>query len=212
MKKLLFISVILLTAFTASAQSEKYIAAMQKNITDLDSVFARNNAAALANNFERIADAEKTQWLPYYYAAYCNILITYTEQDKSKVDPIADRAEELLVKAEAIVGENSETAVIRSMVATAHMMVDPQTRWAKYGAASSSYMAKAKSLDSTNPRPVLLEGQSKFYTPEAFGGGKPVAKPLFEQAIKMFGQFKPSSALHPTWGLGTAAYFLAQCN
>ena len=35
---------------------------------------------------------------------------------------------------------------------------------------------KAEALDSTNPRPVLLEAENKFYTPEAYGGGKDVAK------------------------------------
>ena len=92
------------------------------------------------------------------------------------------------------------------------MMVDPQSRWQQYGKTSSGYMAKAKELDPTNPRALLLEGQSKFYTPEAFGGGKDVAKPLFEKAIAMYGTFKPASELHPVWGKSTAIYFLAQCD
>ncbi|MEJ7671851.1 MAG: hypothetical protein WKF59_03885 [Chitinophagaceae bacterium] len=58
------------------------------------------NGKELANNFERIADAEKTQWLPYYYAAYCNVMNAFMEQDKTKVDAIADKAEELITKAE----------------------------------------------------------------------------------------------------------------
>jgi hypothetical protein len=212
MKKIILVGAAFILSLTAMSQSEKYVKAMKKNIADIDSMYVRNNAAELANSFERIADAEKTQWLPYYYAAYCNIAASYTEKDKTMIDKIADKAEELIKKAEEIGGENSETNVIRSMIASTHMMVDPQSRWAKYGPASSGYMAKAKSLDSTNPRPILLEGQSKFYTPKAFGGGKDVAKPLFEQAIRMFGTFKPASELHPTWGMGTAKYFLSQCD
>ena len=195
------------------AQSDKYAAAMKTNISMLDSVYQKGNAGELANNFERIGDAEKTQWLPYYYASYCNVMKAFTEQDKTKTDAIADKAEQLITKAEEIMGkENSETDVIKSMIASAHMMVDPQTRWQQYGSGSSQNIEKAKQLDPTNPRPVLLEGQAKFYTPEAFGGGKAVAKPLFEKAIPMFDAFKPESELHPTWGKTTTEYFLSQCN
>jgi hypothetical protein len=186
---------------------------MKKNIAMLDSAIQKGNAKELANNFERIGDAEKIQWLPYYYAAYSHILTTYTEKDKSKIDPISDKAEELILKAEAIAGkENSEIAVIKSMIASSHMMVDPQSRYMQYGPASASNIEKAIALDPTNPRPVYLEAQAKLYTPEAFGGGKSVAKPVFEKAITMFDTFKPASELHPAWGKSMAQYFLAMAN
>jgi hypothetical protein len=210
-KALLLISMISFGNFLF-AQSEKYTAAMKKNIALLDSAMKNNTMPDLANSFTRIADAEKTEWLPYYYASYCTVMSAFTEQDKSKTDGIADKAEELLVKAETIAGKpNSETHVIRSMVASAHMMVDPQSRWQQYGAVSSENIASAKELDPTNPRPVYLEAQAKFYTPEAFGGGKAVAKPLFEKAITMFDAFKQKTELEPVWGKAAAEYFLALC-
>jgi hypothetical protein len=213
MKKTILSVLIICSCITTFAQSDKYAPAMKKNIAMLDSAMQKGNAKELANNFERIADAEKSQWLPYYYAAYCNIMVTYTEKDKTKVDAIADKAEELITKAEALAGkENSEIDVIKSMIASAHMMVDPQSRYMQYGAASSSNIEKAKALDPTNPRPVYLEAQAKFYTPAAFGGGKDVAKPLFEKALSMFDTFKPETDLHPTWGKAAAQYFLAQAN
>jgi hypothetical protein len=213
MKKTILSAAIIFSSLITLAQSDRYVPAMKKNIAMLDSALQKGNAKELANNFERIGDAEKTQWLPYYYAAYANILSTYTEKDKSKVDPVADKAEELINKAEAIAGkENSEIAVIKSMIASTHMMVDPQSRYMKYGAASGSNIEKAKALDPTNPRPVYLEAQAKFYTPEAFGGGKAVAKPLFEKALAMFDTFKPESELYPAWGKSMAQYFLSLAN
>ncbi len=213
MKKTILSALMICFCITTFAQSDKYAPAMKKNISMLDSAMQKGNAKELANNFERIGDAEKLQWLPYYYAAYANILSTYTEKDKSKVDAIADKAEELIIKAEGLAGkENSETAVIKSMIASAHMMVDPQSRFMQYGAASSENMQRAQELDPVNPRAVYLEAQAKFYTPAAFGGGKSVAKPLFEKALKMFVTFKPASELHPTWGKDAAEYFLAMAN
>ncbi|MDQ6756815.1 MAG: hypothetical protein M3004_07760 [Bacteroidota bacterium] len=213
MRKTILSMLLICFGITIFAQSDKYVSAMKKNISMLDSAMQKGNLAVVANNFERIGDAEKFLWLPYYYAAYCNVINAFMEKDKIKVDAIADKAEELIIKAEGLAGkENSETAVIKSMIASSHMMVDPQSRYMKYGAAATSNIAKAKELDPTNPRAIYLEAQQKFYTPPAFGGGKDVAKPLFEKALKMFDTFKPETELHPTWGKGETQYFLSQVN
>ena len=195
------------------AQSDKYLPSMKKNISMLDSAFQKGNFKDLANNFERIGDAEKLQWLPYYYASYCTVMSAFTEKDKTKSDAIADKAEELIIKAEGLAGkENSEIDVIKSMIASAHLMVDPQTRWMQYGKASSENIEKAKALDPTNPRPVYLEGQAKFFTPESFGGGKEPAKVLLEKALVMFDAFKPQTELDPAWGKSSTLYFLSMAN
>ena len=210
-KALLFITLVSFSSFLF-AQSDKYTGAMQKNIALLDSALKNGTTTDLANNFLRIADAEKTQWLPYYYAAYCTVMTSFKEQDKSKTDGIADKAEEYITKAETVAGKpNSETHVIRSMIASTRMMVDPQARWQQYGPESSQNLKDAEELDPTNPRPVYLEGTAKFYTPESFGGGKAPAKELFEKALTMFDTFKPKTDLDPTWGKATTLYFLDQC-
>ena len=214
MKKIsTFLLLATMVTLSVSAQSDKYKAAMQKNISQLDTAVVKNTLGELANNFERIGDVEKTQWLPYYYAAYCTVMNAYLQQDKSKSDPLADKAEALITKAAGLNGkENSEIYVIKSMIASSHMMVDPQNRWQQYGQVSTENINKAKALDPTNPRPVYLEAQTKFYTPEAFGGGKAPAKEMFIKAIQLFDQFKPQADLDPTWGKMSAQYFLSQCN
>lgn len=212
MKTILLVTALVISA-ACLAQNEKYIKAMKTNIDQLDTALIKGNLAELSNNFERIAEAEKTQWLPYYYASYATVMNAFMEKDKSKTDGIADKAEQLIKKAEELAGEeNSEICVIKSMIASSHMMVDPQTRWQQYGQTSSSYIAKAKTLNPANPRPVFLEGQAKFYTPEAFGGGKAPAKELLQKALQMFDTFKPESELHPNWGKASTQYFIAQTN
>ncbi len=213
MKHLLFFSLTLLLAVNITyAQSAKYQRVMEQNVALLDTAHSLSSVVDLGNRFERIADAEKTLALPYYYAAYCKVMTAFLGNDNSKADEIADKADELITKAETLDKPNSETYVIRSMIATAHMMVDPQNRYMQYGAASAEALNKSIALDSTNPRPVYLQGQAKFYTPEAFGGGKSVAKPIFEKALSMFGTFKPATDIAPRWGKGATQYFLSQCN
>ncbi len=211
MKKSILLIVAVIFVSTTFAQSEKYMAAMKQNISQTDSLMIKGNAAEVTNNFSRIGEAEKDKWLPFYYAAYCKVTEAMTEQDNSKKDALADKATEYLAKAEAILGkENSEINVIKSMIATAHMTVDPQSRFMTYGPKAAEFNKKAGTLDPTNPRPILLEAQNMFYTPEAFGGGKEVAKPLFKKAKTLFENFKPESDLSPVWGASNVPYFLSQ--
>ncbi len=211
MKKIFLMLFLICSAGFSFAQSARYESAMKSNIAQLDSLMTKGNYDELANNFTRIGDAEKTQWLPYYYAAFCYATAAMSEKDNSKKDAIADKADAQITKAESILGkENSETDIIKAMIATAHMTVDPQNRYMTYGPTISDNIQKAEKLDPTNPRPVLFEAENKFFTPEAYGGGKDVAKPLFDTASKLFDNFKPETDLSPNWGKSTLQYFLSQ--
>ncbi len=211
MKKTILLAAIVCFATFTYAQSDKYAGAMKTNVAQLDSMMMKGNNADLVNNFTRIGDAEKTQWLPYYYAAYCTIMQAFMDKDLSKKDAVADKANDLITKASTILGkDNSEIDVIKSMIATAHMTVDPASRYMTYGPEISENIEKAKSLDPTNPRPYLLEAQNKFYTPEAYGGGKDAAKPLFDKAGQLFSSFKPASDISPSWGKTGLQYFMSQ--
>jgi len=77
MKKILFSATLTLIATASFAQSDRYMSAMKNNIAAIDTSFKNPaNLLSLANNFERIATAEKNQWLPYYYAALCQVNYT----------------------------------------------------------------------------------------------------------------------------------------
>lgn len=211
MKKTILMTALIFCAGFTFAQSGKYESAMKNNISQLDSLMAKGNYAELANNFTRIGDAEKTQWLPYYYASYCYAMDGLREQDVSKKDAIADKGDSSISKAVLILGkDNSETALIKAMIATIRMTVDPQNRYQEYGPAISDNIQKSETLDPTNPRPVLFEAENKYYTPEAYGGGKDIAKPLLEKAQELFKNFKPESDISPNWGKSALDYFLSQ--
>lgn len=196
----------------AFAQSEKYMAAMKSNINAIDTSFKNpQNLLTLANQFERIGNAEKTQWLPFYYAALCQVNYTYMEQDKSKIDGIADKATELIDKADALQPKNSEISCIKSMIASAHMMVDPMTRFMEYGMESQTFIDDAMQQDPTNPRPEYLKGQGLKYTPEQFGGGCGTAKPVLQSSLDKYGVFKPASELHPNWGRERTEMLIGEC-
>lgn len=212
------LALVALSFAQAQAQSERYNKVMAEKIAAVDTVRTANGWRELANTFERIGDAEKTQWLPYYYAALAQVNTGYFSMNGANptaggmaatLDPLADKAEAMLAKAKGLYNkEHSEIYVLEKMIASIRMMADPMTRWQTYGPKAAEALAKAKTMDPANPRVYYLEGQDKYYTPEQFGGSKTEAKKLFEEAVKRYEAFKPETALHPQWGKGSAVYFL----
>ena len=166
-KVILVLAVAVATTFSSFAQSEKYYGAMGASLQQYGTAKTPEELDALAAKFERIGDAEKTQWLPFYYAALIKTNKAMQTQGVA-IDKLADEAAAILAKAEAIEPNNSEILCVKSMIATAKMLVNPMERWMQYGQASSEAIAKAKAADATNPRPYMLEALSKKNTPENF--------------------------------------------
>jgi len=218
MKKTIFIlSAILVANVSFTQMPDKFVKAMGDKIAILDTTHTAQGYTDLANAFERIADAEKNQWLAYYYAAYCNASagsITGSSGDMmaskaDKTDPYADKADKQIKKAEEMVKNNSEIYVVKKMIATLRMMGDPMNRYMTYGPEAQAMLDEAKKLNAENPRVYILEGQDKYFTPEQFGGNKEEAKVLFEKAQKLFETFKPETSIHPNWGKNQVVYFLS---
>jgi hypothetical protein len=214
MMKTFFLSILLGMSLLSFAQSERYQKAMEQHVPSVDTALSPDALLNLANTFQRIAEAEKDQWLPYYYAALCQVTRAYMIGGEtpaaSVTDPIADVASQLLTKAEALSGENSEVYCIKKMIASLRMMPDPMNRYMTYGPIAAQALEQAKKLDPENPRVYMLEAQDKFYTPEQYGGSKAEAKTLFETAKAKMETHKPASSIHPSWGRMTIDYFLSQ--
>ena len=217
MKKLFFIASISLLSLSLFAQSEKYMGAMQAKLVNIDKQNSAEDWKDMANAFERIGDAEKTQWLPYYYASYCLIQAGYGSttpgdmgDNTQLLDPIADKAETLLNKADALSKDNAEISIVRKMVHGLRMMGNPMSRYMSEMPKAEAALGKAKALNADNPRIYILEAQDKYFTPEQFGGSKEEAKVLFEKALKLFDTFKPASEIAPNWGKPSVVYFLSQ--
>jgi len=212
MKKITLISLLSFFSLITFAQSEKYTNAMKKNIILLDSAFAKpDNFLSLANTFERIGTSEKTEWLPFYYAAYCRVNYAFMQKDPAGNDPIAEKATVLINTADSLQPNNSEISCVKSMIASVQMLVNPQQRFMQYGAASQKELQKAMQQDPTNPRPYMLKGQSLKYTPEQFGGGCKNAMPQLEIAMEKFTSFKAVSEIYPSWGKSYTGDIIKQC-
>jgi len=209
MKKLLLLFILGFSIL--SIAQGKYEGGMKKGLADAKN--AKTSADMLASSafFERIANAEKDKWLPFYYASYYNVIAGWMDE-KSDKDKVAEKSLELLIKAETLESNNAELFCLRQMIATMQMTVDPMTRWMTYGQQASKALDDAKKADPNNPRIYFLEGQNTMNTPEQFGGGKKKAKPILEKAVDLYAKFQPVSEFHPNWGKEDAESSLKSCN
>jgi hypothetical protein len=211
MKKI-FLASLTMIALMANAQNEKFTQAMQKNLESFGAAKTVAELEKAAAAFTRIGDAEKNQWLPYYWAGLALSRIGWIDEKTDK-DALAIRILALCDKAEALTtsdGDKSEILSVRNMAVTQQMLVDPQNRWMTHGQQAAGYLKKAMQLHPSNPRPYYLQAMSVFNTPEQFGGGKSKAKPLFEKAVELY-KAESTKALHPHWGLEESQQMLAQC-
>ncbi|HEV7232094.1 MAG TPA: hypothetical protein VGO45_12230 [Bacteroidia bacterium] len=210
MKKIAALFLTLSLALSCIGQNKKYISVMEKNLHEMDTCKTIHGYQMVANSFERIANAEKKEWLPTYYAALCHAFMsTLTTGDK--IDEYCDIAEKFANKSDSISPNNSEIYALRSLIYSQRIGVNPMLRGAKFGGKSGEMNAKSKELDPNNPRPYLLQGQGKFYTPPQFGGGKDKALPILEEAVKKFETFKPASSIAPNWGKERAKQMVEEC-
>lgn len=200
------------TSASVTGTNSKFVVAMEKNIQMLDTASTPDAYISLANTFDRIGNAESSQWQPFYYAAYCYTILAYMTPDKTKVDGIADRADGFLKKADALSNNNSEISTLSAMLTYCRLQVDPINRWQNMGPEAESYLAKAKEQNPANPRPYLIEARAKLYTPENMGGGPKAAASVISIAMEKFNAFVPANSIAAHWGKPVAEKMYAQVN
>lgn len=161
--------------------------------------------------FERIASAEKNNWLPNYYVALVNTTDAFDPKNKANVPALLDKAQKALDEAAGISFDNPEIMVLQAMIYTAWLVQDPMTNGMKYSALAIKEYEKALAIAPNNPRAVF--GKAEF----EIGGAKywgTDTKPMCEQiakSIELFANFKPESEFHPKWGLERAQETLKTC-
>lgn len=204
-----FLSLLFLTVVIAE---DKYEKEMKKNLEKIAECKTANDYMKVANNFERIASAEKDKWLPYYYSSFLYVLTSYSDSSNSRKDIYLDKSDKFINLADSLSPNNSEIYTLKGMISQARMQVDPMNRWQKYGADANNNFAKAMEIDSLNPRPEYLIGVGLFYTPPQFGGGPTSAKPVLEKSLAKFEKFVAENEIMPSWGKEEVADYLKQIN
>ena len=200
MKKISFLLTIILVSISSFSQDQTYLKIMTQTIESMDNASDRDEYLNCANQFERIAMAEKNQWIPYYYGAYTLITMSFDEPDGNQRDLLLDRAQLLHDQALELAPEESELHVLQSFLYPSRILVDPMGRGMLYMEKMFTSLGTAKALNPDNPRTYFLEGVNKLNLPPSMGGGPDVAKPILKEAEAKFKAFHNENPLWPSWG------------
>lgn len=191
---------------TLSAQSQ-YETGMQKAFA----LWGEGKATEASAMFERIASAEKNNWLPSYYVGLVNVTESFMTQDKEKITALLKKAQEGLEMSASLTKDNAEIYILDALIQTAWVVYDPQTNGMKLSGKVMQLYGKALALQPNNPRAVFGKADFEMGGARYFGQDtKPMCAEV-ERSIGLFATFKPETPFHPSWGLERAQQVLAEC-
>jgi len=205
MKKLILI-IVAIAMMRFSGNAQQGTKELEITVAKLDKAKTVKDYKTLADDFIHIAESQKKEWLPFYYAAFCNAKIGWLyEDDGEKIAPFTDKAEEEIKKSLSLLDtasqkkELSELYCVFMMLNQARVFMNPQTYGAKYGPTAFNYLRLAEKANPENPRALYLEGWVKYATPKAWGGDKVKAKELLIAAKQELNS-NASFNVNPHWG------------
>ena len=209
MKTKLSFFLILLSASILAA--DKYTDQMLKNIDLVYKAQSPEELQSAVNTFERIANAEKDKWEPFYYAAFGNIMLANREKEVSKKDALLNNAKVFVDKAYAINANESELIALEGFIYMMKVSVDPATRGQQFTMLSMQAYGKALSINPNNPRALALLAQMQYGTAQFFKSPTTEACTTLTKALEKFAAEKPENALAPLWGKGMAEGMKSKC-
>lgn len=138
--------------------------------------------------FERIATTDNYHKLSQYHIALCdyNLAVYYlnnknTESFKNSITS----AQEILKSLLKVNDKDVESMALLGTVYGIQVSLDPALG-PTYGAQNVALVSQALGFAPGNPRVRMLNGISKFNTPDFYGGSKTEALKFFTGAVKIF--------------------------
>ncbi len=201
------ITLVFFVTSLVGAQTQ-YEQGMQKGFA----LWGEGKTAEASALFERIASAEKNNWLPNYYVAMVNTTTSFQTKDKEKVAALLGKAQEALNTELDKNPENPELLVLQAMINTAWIVSDPMTNGMKLSAKTIELYDKALAIAPDNPRALFSKAEFEIGGARYFGNDtKPMCAQI-DKAIELFAKFKPETPFHPNWGLDRALEAQKECN
>lgn len=205
--------IIFLCFSTFTMKAGAYEKAMLKNIATLHQAQSPDDMQAAANAFERIAQAETSEWLPRYYAAYAYITASAMTEGREKKDQYLDQAQILLDEATQLQQNESELVALQGYLYMIRVSADPATRGQQLAPKATQVLTQAVEMNPENPRALLLLGQMQFGTAQFFGTDVKEPCALISKSRTLLEkQEQPETSLMPTWGLYIAKMYQDSCS
>jgi hypothetical protein len=174
-------------------------------------LWGEGKAQEASDLMERIAAAEKTNWLPNYYVALINTTEALKPSNKANATALVEKAQKAQDEASMISQNNPELLVMQAMIYTALIVQDPMVNGMKYSPKVMELYTKAKIIAPENPRVVYCKAEFEINSAPWTGADVKKLCQDLQSAIPLFEKFKQETPFHPNWGLGRAQESLKNC-
>ncbi|MDY8137386.1 hypothetical protein [Aquimarina sp. 2201CG5-10] len=164
------------------------------------------------NLFERIAKAEKENWLPYYYAAQVHIITTFMIKDAEEIELRLKKAQNYLNEAKIFSKDNAEILIMEAMLNTAYVVSNPSVYGMTHSAKVEALYTQAKVLEPENPRATLYHAEWKMGGAKFWGKDPKDFCPEIEKAILYFEKESDNDTpFYPDWGMDQVERIQKNC-
>jgi len=205
MKTIIYFCIVLFTLSTV-AQSP-YETGMKKAFD----LWGENKMVEASNLFERIATAEKENWIPVYFVSQVNVIKSFGETDPAVLKAQMDKALDFLNQVKTLTGDdNPYVKILEGQYYTAWIASDGMKYGMKYAGKVSTLYAEALSLAPENPIVVFGKAEWDAGTAKYFGQSmEPFCKDV-QKAIDLSDNFEPEGAFYPSFQKERALEFIEE--
>ncbi|MGN5955738.1 hypothetical protein ACP6L2_14095 [Sphingobacterium lactis] len=202
--KALIISILTLISSYSFGQTA-YEKAMGKALSDWQS----GKATEAIGQFERIAQAEKSNWIPKYYQGLVGVTESFKEQDADKKQKQIETSKALIPTDEKEL--NAEWLVLKALALTSELTIDPMATAMLLSPQIIELYEKALKMEPNNPRALSGLADFQIQSKKFMGGDTKQECKDLEKAVSLFSQEKHATKFYPTWGKERAEMLLKAC-
>ena len=214
--QLILVFIIGLLLNFGSSYADDFTEAMlnaKKNLKAAADSFNKEELIKVRGEFERIKQLKKDIWLVDYYIAYTDYNIALTEmesEDKDKIKKYTESGLDVINKSIELKDDFSDAYVLKVSLNFNRWQYEPGQMNDIISEVKEANILAVK-YDADNPRYYLVNGISKYWTPEQFGGGVEEALPDLNRSNELFETRVEPSELYPDWGYDWTLGYLALC-
>ncbi len=202
--------IIILTLLTGVAVNSQ--ASYEKGMTKAFELWENKNPDQAINLFERIAQAEQENWLPFYYAAQIHIFTSFGIKDANEIESRLKKAQDFLNEARTFSKDNAEILIMEAMLNTAYVVYNPSVYGMTHSAKVEELYQKAKVLEPENPRAMLYHAEWKMGGAKFWGKDPKAFCPEIEKAILYFEkEANHDEPFYPKWGMNQVERVQQNC-
>lgn len=206
MKKLFKIIIGLSVTFSALGQNS-YQEKMQKAFK----LWENSKIEKASTLFEHIAEQERENWLPYYYASLVNITSTFHSKNKTGINLKLKKAQENLNMAMLFSGNNPENMVLQALLFTADMLQDMPSKTTSLAPKIELIYEKAIRVAPKNPRVISSYTDWKYHKAKYLNKNTAPQCKAMEKLLSLFDTYKSDDPFGPSWGKERVVQLIAKC-